>query len=80
MSLQHALSAQSVFCRYKYFADKWAILNFYKKPPMYGDQFYHTTQMLFPIAIVIKQATGVWTLANVDKSQYDPLIDRVTVR
>ena len=44
---------------------------------MYGDQFYHTTQMLFPIAIVIKQATGVWTLANVDKSQYDPLIDRV---
>ena len=47
---------------------------------MYGDQFYHTTQMLFPIAIVIKQATGVWTLANVDKSQYDPLVDRVTVR
>ena len=47
---------------------------------MYGDQFYHTTQMLFPLAIVIKQATGVWTLASVDKSQYDPLIDRVTVR
>jgi hypothetical protein len=63
---------------YKYFADKWAILNFYKKPPMYGDQFYHMTQSLMPIAISLHGAFGVWTLANVDKQTVEPLVDRVT--
>jgi len=62
---------------YKYLADKWAILNFYKKPPMYGDQFYYMTQSLMPIAIALHSAFGVWTLANVDKQAVEPLIDRV---
>eukprot|EP01048_Picozoa_sp_COSAG05_P020438 COSAG05_NODE_3470_length_2040_cov_2.140134_1_plen_64_part_10 len=47
---------------------------------MYGDQFFHMTQSLLPVAIVLRMCFGLWLLANVDKTEELSLVDRVTVR
>ena len=47
---------------------------------MYGDQFFHMTQTLLPVAIVLRMCFGLWLLANVDKTEELSLVDRVTVR
>lgn len=46
----------------------------------YGDQFYHMTQSLLPVAIGLHLAFGCWLLAKVDKAESVSLVDRVTVR
>ena len=45
---------------------------------MYGDQFYHMTQALLPVAIVLRMCFGIWLLANIDKTQEISIFDRVT--
>jgi hypothetical protein len=63
---------------YKYYADKWAILNFYRRPPMYGDQFAQKTQQLLPGAIVLHMAFGCWLLSTVDKERKLSILERAT--
>eukprot|EP01052_Picozoa_sp_SAG31_P004711 SAG31_NODE_198_length_20656_cov_5.167291_16_plen_454_part_00 len=54
---------------YKYFVDKYALLNLYRSPPMYGAQFAKTTETLFPVAILLHMAFGIWLLSAPNKDE-----------